>query len=277
SSAPVPTSSLLSRTRNYSQCWLQHSARGHSPRSSDRSNGLLTAWQAGCGALTILAPAQSGPYVSQIGVLTMPPLPNVANVLKVELLQSLDAVSVVNLFYFSYTGGPPTDANLDTFAASVSAEWHTDVMALQSVDLQLTEVIVTDLTTTSSSRGTDATLRTGASGSAILSSGAAFVIRKNIARRYRGGHPRMYLCGLLQSQLNSPRTFTNAAATAFIGAVNTWVTNLVGIGCPGTLTITPVSVSYHTGHALRPVPVVDGIISIGGDKNVGSQRRRNGR
>jgi hypothetical protein len=206
----------------------------------------------------------------------MPPLPDVAQVVKVEVIQDSDGIPVVNLLHYRYTGGPPSIANLTTFATTVHAQWLAHIMTDLATTFLLEEVIATDLTSATSARGSFTLQSAGAAVDEQISANAACVIAHNIARRYRGGHPRSYLCGLVATDLFDSHTLNPANVAAFQVDWDTFTANVIAAAIPGTASTTYVNVSYRTGNAPRVVPLVDAILSSTVRARVGSQRRRLG-
>jgi hypothetical protein len=200
----------------------------------------------------------------------------VASVVKCEVIQQLAAIPVVNLLHFAYTGGPPTNVDLDTFSTTVIAAWTAHMLPDLSSELSVIEVISTDLTSPTSARGSHSAVANGGSGAAFLGANSALVISHNIARRYRGGHPRSYIAGLLSADLFDANLITAANRTTFQTDWDAFIAACVVGPIPGTTTITYVNVSYHSAHVLRPVPVVDIITSSTVKQRLGSQRRRVG-
>ena len=55
-------------------------------------------------------------------------------------------LDIVDRFYVSYTGTPPTNAQLVTFCTAVAAAWVTDFAPMAAGDVTLVEVDPLDLT-----------------------------------------------------------------------------------------------------------------------------------
>jgi hypothetical protein len=116
------------------------------------------------------------------------------------------------------------------------------------------------------------------------------VIQRKTARRYRGGHSRVYLPGMLASYLDDTEEAWDA--TQLANTETAWQ----GIEAAGQAVLhtnghtdaTPVVVSYYLGftnvlypsgryHArptLRATPEVDIVTAFGGNPRPCSQRRR---
>lgn len=223
-------------------------------------------------------------------MLTMPALPSVPNVMKVQLLWS-DAsdANVRTTLFFRYSGAAPTPTDANNLAADIygfAAAMNTDWGA----DTDLTGVEVTDLSSPTGGQGLHAQSTAGTAAGSPLAGGTCVVIGYTIARRYRGGKPRSYLPFFTSSALASRQAWIGGDLTILDGHLATFFSSVIG-SSSGTTTITDhVNVSYYdgftvvtnpvTGRArnvprLRTTPVVDVITSFGARVTPGSQRRRN--
>lgn len=208
----------------------------------------------------------------------MPARPPVADVIKFEFIQTLASTrNVVNITYAAFSGGGGVDSDLLNVATAVHGHFGTRFLGHLNSDLVLVETIATDLTTDISPRVTYTSTVAGAGGGTALTANTALAISWGISRRYRGGHPRMYLCGLETDMLADPSHWASGTLTTFDTAANDFLSD-VGSSGHGTYTsLTPVNVSYFTGGALRVTPVIDGITGASVHSRVDSQRRRSGK
>jgi hypothetical protein len=221
----------------------------------------------------------------------MPALAPVTKVLKVVIQQALvDAASyLINRLFYSYSGTAPTDAELDTFSGSVGTAWIDNITPLQNDIVSLKGVQTEDLTSSTSGVGAAVEDNVGTRSGAALAAGTAFVVAEEIARRYRGGHPRVYLYVGVATDLAAAFAWTGTFAADVVTAFGAFDTAVQAAGWSGAGTLTPVNVSYFSGFTnhtypsgrTRPIPtprvtpVVDPILSFIGRESVGSQRRRN--
>lgn len=168
------------------------------------------------------------------------------------------------------------------FAAFCAARMHS------SVDYVSGEM--TDLTSTSAPQVLDSTGGAGTGVGTALTQGVAMVLRKHIVRRYRGGHPRVYIPGQETSYLVNTGTWAAASLGGEVGDYVTYLAACIANTNPAAIgAITHVNVSYYSGFvnhtypsgrvkaipALRVTPVVDAVVNMSGNPKVGSQRRRN--
>lgn len=220
----------------------------------------------------------------------MPALPSPGKVIRV-VLECTDGsdTRILNRCYFSYTGSV---SGAD--ATSVGTTFITDYannMGPFLVSTYATEqVTVTDLGSATGVEEVVVASHAGTNGGTKLTSGTAMVLSAKISRRYRGGHPRVYLTGFPESFLQTSNTWTTTAQGDVFTA---WTDTLAAITSspPADLgTVAEVNVSFYEGFISvqnpitlrwrnvpkpRTTPVVDNITSWATNPKVASQRRRN--
>jgi hypothetical protein len=220
----------------------------------------------------------------------MPPLPSPGDVIRIHLSLKDNNNNVFgSRFYLKYSGGPPTQADLNTLSTNVRTAFSSDLAGLMATYLELSEVICTDLSSNTGAEGTDSTAVAGTrSGTGLLINDAAN-IGFEIVRRYRGGKPKIFLPFGVTTDTSSDRTFTNT----FVTAVNTgWGSFIAAILAGSYSSFNPVdncNISYYSGFTVaispttgrarnvptkRTTPVVDTITGHACSTTVGSQRRR---
>lgn len=220
----------------------------------------------------------------------MPALPAVNKVIRVTMKSVYgEDVDLINRFFLSYSGAT-TNGDLATYAATIATEWGTEFMGADaSNQLELVQVDIEDLTSATAPVASVTEAIAGTASSACLSAGAAMCVRFHIARRYRGGHPKMYLAGLPLSLTTDPQRFTSVAQTGFAASAATFFTYIEGHAPAGLATVAHVNVSYFSGftnHTLpsgrtrsiptpRGTPLVDPVLSYSVNPHICSQRRRN--
>jgi hypothetical protein len=108
----------------------------------------------------------------------------------------------------------------------------------------------------------------------VLPAETALLINAHIARRYRGGKPRLYLPLGCQTDVLNPQSWSSS----FLTAVATGFTNFfnaISGHTYGSLVITnAVNVSYYSAHTARPTPLVDPWTGFTINAMPASQRRR---
>lgn len=223
----------------------------------------------------------------------MPALPAVPSVVKIVLSHFLgEDVNAVNIFHQKYSGPPNTLAAADaaTWATVVKNQWVAHLQSFFASALILETVTVTDLSSATGATGSDVTPHAGTNANPVLAAGTALCMREHVGRRYRGGHPRQYLAGLVQSDLTDVQRWDATFLANLTTAYTTFRNNIGAFGPPPALVpAIDVNVSYYHGFTpftypsgrvrniptLRPAPVVDTVTSFSANAKVASQRRRN--
>lgn len=218
----------------------------------------------------------------------MPALPSVPNVASIVLRHTLGTdANIINRLHSRFTG-VSTEAELNGWALGIANSWVTDLAPHFCTDLVLNEVVVTDLTSSSSATGSNISNHPGGNGTVGVPANGAMVMQFQINRRYKGGRPKQYLAGLAQNAMidedHWSTTIINsmeASYTLFAAAVGQFVSGaLTGAGI--------VNVSYVAGHTweqdqrgnwhrmpvYRPTPVLDVVNGYTVNPIIGSQRRR---
>lgn len=220
--------------------------------------------------------------------MTAPPLP-ASPCLRVKLdYLNGDGSEAGSRFYLSYAGAAPTAGNCITLATDIAAAWNTNIAPQISNFWSLQEVDVLDLASLSGSSGIVAVSHQGSNGSNLVPASVAVNVEFDIARRYRGGKPRMFLPPGDASQLanggrwsNDYVTAVNAALTAFMAEIQA-----LSVGAVGALA--HVNLSYYSGFKnvtnssgreravplYRDTALLDSVSSYACKAVVGSQRRR---
>lgn len=262
----------------------------HLPRAVSRLHGPLIAPPS---RIRVYVPTTGPPWTLQNGrcVSQMPALPNVPNVLRINLNMKMSADNnVVNILHVAFTG-TSTNALLDTYAGDVRAAFGAHLAGLLSNDLTLLSVNVTDLTSPTAPVGFDGTSTACSGGAGALSEQACFLFNHHIARRYRGGKPRTYLAGPRDANLGADdrtwdgtfRGTLEAAFQAFVNAIEAVTHGTLSVGvlvnvsyfAGFTVVINPITGRARNVPSLRPGgPVVDEITATTLNPHVATQRRR---
>lgn len=222
----------------------------------------------------------------------MPALPDVPNVIRADFLFATSATTKAGMrTFYSYSGSAPSDATLDTIATSIEAAFASDLNSMLSNNYDLTEITLTDLTSPSSGRGTWSGSLNGGRAGAPPTIDTAVNLAFEIARRYRGGKPKIFLPFGITSDLNPDQV---SWSNAFLGDVNggwsSFDTAVLAITASGTTISQHVSISYYSGFtaAQNPVtgrwrnipklraggPLVDTVVNHSANRLVSQQRRR---
>ena len=221
----------------------------------------------------------------------MPALAAVPKVLRLTLRQSsLDADGdIINRIFLRYSGTAPTDADLVTMAGVVATNWASYMAAIYVTNMHLIDTLLEDLTSATGATGFATSDVPGAITNPPLSSGVATVIQLKISRRYRGGHPRVYLASGGADDLSSQDQWSSDYLAACTSAWGDFTGAVFTDGWSGAGTIDHVNVSYYAGYTnhtfpsgrVRPIPtprgtpLIDPVIAFSVNPRPASQRRRN--
>jgi len=221
--------------------------------------------------------------------MTTPPLP-ASPCLRIGLdyTNTSDTSKAGSRFFLSYEGAAPTPGNCATIAGDIAAAWASHISALVSTQWHLTEVDVLDIATYSGASGSWEGSNAGSNGTTPPPANCAINVEFDIARRYRGGKPRMFL----PPGDISDTTDAGHWSTGFITSVNTdfaafmAAVEAISVGAVGVLA--HVNLRYYSGFKnienssgrMRAVPqylpaaTLDTIQAYSAKVLVGSQRRR---
>lgn len=206
------------------------------------------------------------------------------------LFKNTDSFLAGVRFYLSYSGSAPTPANCVTLAGDIATQWGTHMSPLQTTEWTEYEVDVLDLSSTSGASGVDTSTHAGTVVGGNAPANVCINIEYDIARRYRGGKPRMFLPGISTAGLvddghwsNSTLSSVNSGISAFMAALEA-----LSIGAMGTLQ--HVNISFFHGHntstppwrgpgykyppLYRVTPLIDAVENYSAKAVVGSQKRR---
>lgn len=205
---------------------------------------------------------------------TLPFVPGVAKVIVKQTIAGQNAFNVLHVDGGAGTGWSSTELN--ALAAAVRSAYVTNFIPLQTLQLTLSEVTAIDLASETGPSGIATGSTAGAVGTGALSANAAIGITWQIARRYRGGHPRTYIAGPVSTQTSDARQLTTTAQTSYLNAATALRTAINGVTTSaGTAKF--CCVHYYRNGALLATPLVSQIIGVAVDRRIDSQRRRLGR
>lgn len=220
--------------------------------------------------------------------MTVVPLPDISCV-RVRLVYTMaDGTLAGSRFYLSYSGSAPSGANCITLAGDVAAAWNSDIAALVNADVTLTEVDVLDIATNTGLSGQWTGSHVGTRSGSAPPIMCAANVEFGIARRYRGGKPRMYWPPGVDSDLNTTSMWAGAYQSAMQTAVGNFFAAVTASSVGSMGTLTHVNLSYYSGFTNhtstsgreRAVPTYratalhDNITAYFMKGVIGSQRRR---
>ena len=221
----------------------------------------------------------------------MPPLPPVPNVLVIQMKFTVGNANVMSRVNVRYVSASPTRNDLIAYATHIDAMIGSHLLPLCSEQVKTVEVMITDLTSDTAARGIATSSQVGTRPGLPNGAAVAALINFKVARRYRGGKPRIYFPFFVAADLTDRLTWTS---DAIIGATTGWDTfmNAVIDGAPAvSRVVEQVNISLYEGFTVvtdprtgrsRNVsqlrtdgPAIDRITGFSINPKLGSQRRRN--
>lgn len=218
----------------------------------------------------------------------MPPLPSPGKVMKLQLLHTMqEDTDVQSRFFMSYTGSVSV-TDLNTLLATLAAAWATNFQPLFENQVTLVGVAGVDLSSETGAESALTTNHQGTNSGAAIPANACSLIHFGIARRYRGGHPRVYMPPGPSTELNDAQTWLQAFVNSLTAAWTNMITALTTSPPAAMGTLVQVNVSYYNGFTnhtypsgrTRPIPnprvtpVVDNVTLVLARNKIGTQRRR---
>lgn len=191
-------------------------------------------------------------------------------------------------FYLSYAGAAPTAGNCATIASDVAAAWATNCAGFQDDSWALTEVDVLDIASLTGLSGQWSGSNAGDATGTGLPSQCATNVEFDIARRYRGGKPRMYFPPGVEAALVDNGHYANSHVTAINTSVAAFFTEIEAIDVGAVGALAHVNLSYYKGFTnivnssgreravptYRATALVDPVLGYSCKALIGSQRRR---
>jgi len=220
--------------------------------------------------------------------MTTPPLP-ASPCLKVMLDYGNEDNSLAgSRFYLSYAGAAPTSGNCITLAGDIAAAWGTHLAGMVDETYALVEVDVLDIASYSGNSGQWTGNTPGTYSGSSLSANAATNVEFGIARRYRGGKPRMFLPPPTVGALGSPARWSSTFLTGAATAVPAFFAEVVALSVGAVGALAHVNLSYYQGFTnitnssgreravpkYRATALVDQVNGYATKGVVGSQKRR---
>lgn len=206
----------------------------------------------------------------------MTALPNVAGVIKLQyhFTYGTDANVMTHMFFAIGSPSAINTADLQSFCNLARSSYVTNCLSLSTNAVQLGTVTATDLTTTTSAPVASTGSNSGTRSLGPPNASTSVITNLKIARRYRGGHPRIYWPWGNSGDLYDAQHWTSS----FIGLCQTGINALVAALQGSSFASIPgpvlANVSYYQHNALRPTPTWDPVSSVVVNPIPGVQRRR---
>ena len=216
------------------------------------------------------------------------PLPDVPCVRCRLIYTQSDSFDAGSRFYLSYNGSAPTAANCATLASDIASQWATSFAGQFCNVWSLTEVDVIDIASDHGLSGQWTGTHTGTNPGTPISAATATNVEFGIARRYRGGKPRMFFPPASHSELLDQGHWSSTYLSGFKTAVAGFFAALEALSIGSMGTLQHVNLSYYKGYTnveipgrratsiptYRPTALHDNVTDYFPKGLIGSQRRR---
>lgn len=193
-----------------------------------------------------------------------------------------------NRLYFAYGGGSPTGQNCIAIATGISAAWGSHLAPIVGNYFTLEEVDVIDIASDTGLSGQWTGAIIGGMGGAAFASMVATNIEFNIARRYRGGKPRIFLPAPDGSAAKDGGHFNTGFVTTASAAMAAFIAEVEALNVGAVGTLSHVNLSYYKGFTnitnssgreqavpkYRPQALVDTVTGYACKDVMGCQKRR---
>lgn len=219
----------------------------------------------------------------------MPPLPYVNAVVKVVLSGPVGDSSWANVLHYEYNGTPPlSNTAAQSVATAIHSAWVSNLKVRYATFVQLTKIAVTDLTSATAGYGEWVGSEAGTGDSTPSPANTCVLIRKQILRRYRGSHPRIYFPTVGGTNIADDDNWKTTYTSALLSSWQAFDAALLAISVPPNSQFSPVNISYYEGFtnytrpsgrqdnkpALRATPIVDSVIGYAVLAKMATQRKR---
>lgn len=193
-----------------------------------------------------------------------------------------------NRFFLSYSGASPTSGNCVTLADDVQSAWAAHIAPLVDPLFSLTEVDVLDIASVAGASGQWTGDTAGSRSGTSLPAQCATNIEYKIARRYRGGKPRIFLPPGVNGDQQTNGTWTTAFVDECDTAFLAFMVELEALSIGAIGTLAHVNLSYYDGFknvtnssgrtraapTYRDTALVDTVTGYVTKTVIGSQKRR---
>jgi len=179
--------------------------------------------------------------------MTTVPLPDTPT-LRVRLIYNTqNTLAASNRLYFSYSGAAPSGANCIAIADAIAAAWASDLAPVVNTNDSLNEVDVLDIATDSGLSGQWTGENGGTRSGGQIPIQVATNVEFGIARRYRGGKPRMFLPPGVEGDVTNGWEWDNTFVTAVNSAVEAFFASCAAISVGEVGTLAHTNLSYFKG------------------------------
>lgn len=212
----------------------------------------------------------------------MAPRPPLADTVKLEITYTgPDNAVANNICYALSTANISDSTSLATVAQNLFTQLQDTIgnfRPIWSASWTITGVTASDYSGASEAFGRFTGSVVGSLAGSPTAAQTCMVLGWTIAARYRGGHPRWYIPGVMPAIMSVPggRHLAAPQAASLQAFGNAIITGFNATHV-GSLPLTLGTISFQTGHASRPSPLFRPFVGAQVNTRLGTQRRRLGR
>lgn len=174
-----------------------------------------------------------------------PPLPDNPTIRVRTIFSSGGSGELGSRFYLNYEGGAASGADLTTLAGDIEAAYAAHMVGLWAVNFTLIEIDCLDITTEMGNAGTWTGSLAGSRAGATLPDQCCTNVEFDIAERYRGGKPRIYLPPGVSTDLATVSTYNSDFITLVNEDVAATFAEITALSIGSLGTLTHVLLSYY--------------------------------
>ena len=181
----------------------------------------------------------------------------------------------VNVFYVQLTHTNPVTVNdLKTLADQLATSWLTQSSMISS-SCSITQVDVSFIPSTGNVLDYTGTYASaGSGGAAVADAGACWVVNWVISDRYRGGHPRMYIPGVLSADVTNGSDMSGAHVSTLAANAAALRNTINALTSTNITAMSMGTVRYQSNNNWLSPPLFRAYTSVKVNPKLGSQRRR---
>lgn len=195
---------------------------------------------------------------------------------RVSFEQTFTDINVANVFWLSVSPDVSEPVDLADFSSSLSAAYQAHILPLQTSELSLVSVKSLYYGPAGEFSGESVGTHAGGNSESPLPQDSALVASWQIARTYRGGHPRSYFAGLCYTDIYDTTKWQPSRITVWQAALAAFNTAVNAISSADFSSVTLGTQSRSTGGFPRTDSLFERYLGVSVQPRICSQRRRLG-
>lgn len=198
------------------------------------------------------------------------------NVIRASIEYVVSGLPAANIIHCQHALSPLSQTEIEDLAANVASVWEGKVMPLITSNVELVQVVATDVSSQTGVQGSAVSGTVGASGSAPLPPNIATCVSIKTALRSRNGRGRCYIPGVGEDKVDGAGTITPAYRAALETAFVDLALDLAAAPTPCNLGV--LSLYSQSANPVPPHERAAGVFNVATtfavDATIDTQRRR---